>query len=157
MTEDDLLAKVADLSARLSILERTARVTNVSGAGGIAVESIATSEATSSTSYTNLATIGPAVTVDVTTSGSLLVVVFCESQQPSGDTHYISPALSGANTLAAADSNAAYQISTAWVTIGRLVVITGLTAGSTTVTAKYRTGAGLSNDFRNRSIAAIPL
>lgn len=69
--------------------------------------------------------------------------------------------VSGASTVASADDFAiAMQFGDANVLIsnGVTFLVTGLTAGSTTFTAKYRSGNGAHTaNFRNRKITVVPL
>lgn len=120
--------------------------------------SVATYQSTSSTTFTDLATAGPAVTL--TTGTKALVVV--TARMSNGSTGYNSLmgfAVSGASTVSAADertlriwSNAlgAFQVSAAFL-------LTGLTAGSNTFTAKYKAESPSTANFENRSISVIDL
>lgn len=119
-----------------------------------------TDESTASTSYTDLATVGPSVTV--TTGTQALAVISSESYISSGGTQAstcrTSVEISGASSVAATDdtcvcrsgnSGDRYQMS-------RAVLVTGLTAGSNTFTLKYRVSASTGN-FTRRNIAVLPL
>lgn len=121
---------------------------------------VATSQSTSSTSYTDLATAGPAATAVVGTTGFLFVGVTCKTTpDTSAGTSFMGIALSGANTLAAADKYAVEFRRDANATLamwGGSWLITGLTPGSTTVTAKYKVGANNAS-FEHRHVFAIPL
>jgi len=73
---------------------------------------------------------------------------------------FVSFASSGANALAASDANAVTLSSGTLQRASASAVLSGLTPGSTTFTAKYkREGGGGSGSctFVNRSIMAIPL
>lgn len=124
-----------------------------------AAATIATSEATSSATYADLTTPGPAVTK--TTGTSVLVQVYSVSQRPvgTGNTAFMSVAVSGASTVAASDANAAQAAcvsAASGFTLAMAVVLTGLTAGSNTFTAKYRVDGG-TFDFYNRTIVVTNL
>lgn len=112
---------------------------------------VATSESTSATSYGDLSTAGPSVDVDVPNSGE--VMLFLTGQ--IGGNGFMGFALSGANTLAANDDQALRAES-----IGdqatRMVHLTGLTPGTTTVTARYRSSSG-STTFQRRTVSVAPL
>lgn len=121
---------------------------------------VATSQTTTSTSYTDLATAGPSVTVVVPPSGRILVIVGCSaSNSVVNDASVMSFELSGANTLAGSDSRAvthrAYDNGESDAK-SRAVIVEGLTPGSTTVKAVYRSSGGTAT-FSSRDIAAIPL
>jgi len=105
---------------------------------------VATVQNTSSTAYTDLGTVGPAVTV--TTGTSVFVVMCCGSTNTlsAGDTSFMSFSVSGATTIAASDANSA-QCNGGGNEFGNCVflgtLVTGLTPGSNTFTAKYRVDA----------------
>jgi hypothetical protein len=118
---------------------------------------VATAETTTSTTYTDLATPGPAVTVTVPASGKVLVSVTSgmKNSNASNPT-FMSFAVSGATTQAATDTRALSLLGNNFQQASASFVLTGLTPGSTTFTAKYRTDGGTAT-FQNRSIWAIPL
>lgn len=115
------------------------------------------SESTTSTSYTDLTTAGPTVTV--TTGTRAIVIVSAEMNNSSaGNTCFMSYAVSGSSTISAFDSNAvmfesdpASQI----IVASRVSLESGLTAGSNTFTSKYRVAGG-TGIFDNREIIVIP-
>lgn len=114
-----------------------------------------TEQTTTSTSFTDLATAGPAVTASTGTRA--LIVFSALMYQTTGGTGYCSVAVSGATTLAANDTNAITYASTAFgSSMCRVLLLSSLTAGSNTFTMKYRTTANTLNAGR-RSIAVIPL
>lgn len=120
---------------------------------------VTTAETTTSTTYTDLATTTDTVTVTVGASG--LVMVFVQAMMSSNGNNYsyVSFALSGANTLAAADINCIENVeaSSGWISqLSGAFLLPGLTAGSTTFKMKYKAGAGTST-FNNRAISVIPL
>lgn len=114
---------------------------------------VATSQTTTSTSYADLATVGPAVTV--TTGTSALVIISADLTAPAGDNAFMSVAVSGASTVAAADSKALKMTNTNTSQKSRVMLITGLTAGSNTFTAKYRVGSG-TGTFVYRELVVVP-
>jgi len=123
---------------------------------------VATSETTTSTTYTDLTTSGPAVTI---TTGTKVLIGYgaAISNNTASDGAGISFAVSGATTSAAADS--ATRGLTATITsgtlntdrLGRVDMFTGLTAGSNTFTLKYRATLGGTATFGNRFIWAMAL
>lgn len=138
--------------------------TELYSAAGLGTDSavVSTAQTTTTTSYTDLSTSGPAVTV--TTGTRALVIFGCgitKTIASLGNSGYMSFAVSGATTSAASDTNScwiSYPLSTAnfQFRIQRAMLVTGLTAGSNTFTAKYRVD-GSTFEFRNRDIAVIPL
>ncbi len=133
------------------------------GAAGGSITSAAarveTDQDTSSTSYTDLVTSGPAVTL--TTGTKVLVIIGCFHYADTTDKYaYASYAISGATTSAASDDfsvntrmiNAAFNASAASVASVRTV-----TAGSNTFTMKYKTTTPANAHFIHRQIIVIDL
>lgn len=131
---------------------------------------ISAGETTTSTSFTDLTTPGPAVTVTVPVSGKLLVMIGSRMDSKTGaygnsGDGYMSWALSGANTAAASTS-----LGFLSGVVGMLddhyayfnpffsYLLTGLTPGSTTVTAKYAAvSGGLPAYYGQRQLVVIPV
>lgn len=119
---------------------------------------VATAEAATSTSYVDLATSGPAVTC--TTGTTVLVLVSVKYYGSPGNAYpSVSPAVSGATTLAAADGHSLHTRvfdAIAGGSYTQAILLTGLTAGSNTFTLKYKvaTNGGI---FSDRTILVIPL
>ena len=122
------------------------------------VNSVATAESTTSTTYTDLATVGPAVTITVPSTGVVLVSMSAAMNIPSAEqAARAGVALTGANTVAV-DDGLALDSQTIYSSASRTFLITGLTAGSTTFTMKYSTtSSGSAAGFRRRSLSVIPL
>jgi hypothetical protein len=121
---------------------------------------VATSESTTSTTFTDLTTSGPAVTV--TTGTKALVIIGSEMYQSTVDRGIaMGFAVSGATTISAsdADSIGIYNGENDQVAVkcsGAFVVT--LTAGSNTFTAKYkRRGASGTAVFNDRKIFVMNL
>lgn len=120
---------------------------------------VATNQSTTSASYTDLATVGPSVSV---VTGTIALVWFGAAQAHSSSDNETacSVAVSGASTVAA---NNAWQHSTDGVTAGNYTrgtsfhVFTGLTPGTNNFTMKYRVGVSGTGSFQNREIAVLPL
>ena len=121
-------------------------------------DAIATSQATATTTYVDLATVGPTVTI--TTGTRALVILGCSSSNSiTGNAGRMAIDLSGATTLAASDTNSfmvssgnasdAYQGS--WVTL-----YDPINAGSNTFKAKYRAVTAGSASFSNRVVSIMP-
>lgn len=121
------------------------------------MSSVATNESTTSTSYTDLATSGPSVTL---TTGSVALVILSAQifNNTAGKFSFMSCAVSGATTDAADDDDALFFESSAandQMGASRARLYTGLTPGSNTFTAKYRVDAG-TGSFLRRSLIVIP-
>jgi hypothetical protein len=121
---------------------------------------VATDQTTTSTSYVDLATAGPAVTV--TTGTKVLVSVKASMANGAASTgQLMGVAVSGATTLAASDTYAAGYKYIATVNFqpvfAATFLIEGLTAGSNTFTAKYRSATGDTVYFKERMISVVNL
>ena len=120
---------------------------------------VATSQTTASTSYADLATVGPSVSV--VTGTSAIVTVEALITNSAAATNYAGYAVTGASAVAGADATAAVVVTSAAnvpnLTVSSTKIITTLTAGTNTFTMKYRVTAG-TGTFVNRSITvqAIP-
>lgn len=129
-------------------------------ATGAQTAAVLTSETEASATYDDMTTPGPAVTVTIGANGLALVSIFCDQANDTIDAKtYMGFAISGATTVAASDNfavsfqsakaAAAYQGSATFL-------VTGLTAGSNTFTAKYRVSSG-TGTFIRRKITVVPL
>jgi len=117
-------------------------------------------QSTTSNTYTDLTTSGPAVTVTTGTKALVIVGAYLKNDETNKES-YMSFAVSGATTISAADDNALMQQQAGYnggikVGASRAVVVT-LTAGSNTFTAKYRTQDGFISRFGNRKIFVVNL
>lgn len=120
----------------------------------IAGASVNTDQGTSSTSYTDLATSGPSVTLTTGTEVYITISAFVYRPSGTGNTSFVAVAVSGATTIAAADANCialAGVFSGGGISISRRFKLTGLTAGSNTFTLKYKVDGSTFN-FNLRSI-----
>lgn len=117
---------------------------------------VTTAQTTTSTSYANLTTTGPAVTVTTGTKAALFYGCRLENSTAGAQT-WFSVAVSGATTTAANDEwgglmdgiTAANQ----W-DFSMFKMFDNLTAGSNTFTMQYRVTTG-TGTFANRQIAVI--
>jgi len=173
-TGDTLYASGANTLARRAI-GSTGDVLTVSG--GIptwaapvssipvsATAEVTTAQGTTSATYTDLATAGPAVTLTTGTKALVIVSSFInESSGSGGGNFYASFAVSGATTVAADDKNAvAMYVDSGQGNAGRgrasSATLVTLTAGSNTFTTKYRNAAGSGTAFFvNRQIFVLNL
>lgn len=137
-----------------------ASVTPTKLATGAATASVVTSETTTSTSFVDLATPGPAVTVTIGANGlALLIITADQFNATAGATSFMGCVLSGSNTEAASATNA-YSVKNVGgsleTNLSFVRLLTGLSPGSTTFTAKYAVSSNTST-FTNRKIAVVPL
>jgi hypothetical protein len=126
-----------------------------------ATASVVTQQNTTSTSFTDLTTAGPAVTL--TTGTKVLVIVTCwltnGTSQGDAESDF---AVSGATTRAANEETSLYFKGDAANTSCGLRASSAtyltVTAGSNTFTVKYRRQAGVGTaTFKNRQITVIDL
>lgn len=129
-------------------------------AARVFADAIATLEATSSATYTDLATVGPSVTVDIGTSGRAIVMWGATiSPSAAGTGGSVSFAVSGATTIAATNW-AALLINegTTGPQLGaaKVAFVDSLNPGSNTFTLKYqRLGVNANVSFFDRTIVVI--
>lgn len=115
---------------------------------------VETSESTSSTAYTDLATAGPSVTM--TTGTRVIVDVTCAiSNNTAGTNNFATFAVSGATTTSASDIRALIWTpgSAGHQMRGTVRTVLAVNAGSNTFTMKYRVSSGASSgSFLRRRI-----
>lgn len=137
----------------------------VGGAGdpyaGVQWASVVTAEqGTNGTAYVDCATVGPSVTVTIKPSGRARVTITANmSESDSNDGGRMGVAVSGANTIAADDSKSLAffpKVTGAYACYSRVIFYTGLNAGSTTFTAKYKDSGG-DNTWSQREILVEPM
>lgn len=151
-----IAATGGDTNIDLKLLPKgTGRIV-MNGAGAPVAAAVATSQTTTSTSYTDLSTAGPEVTATIGASGIALVIISGALSNSGANYTNMSFAVSGANTQAASDAYSHNNKSTDIINKANVFLLTGLNAGSTTFTAKYSVLAG-TGTFSNRRIAVIPL
>lgn len=144
----------ADSTATAGVKWATPTTAGVTAAAGATV---ATSQTTTSTSYTDLATSGPSVTVTTGTTAIVIVSAKMSNNNNYPDT-FMGFAVSGASTVSASDANAAVHKSGNWGGGSRTacIVLTGLTPGSNTFTAKYRVASD-TGTFSDRTITVLSI
>jgi hypothetical protein len=118
---------------------------------------VETEQTTTSTSYTDLTTAGPAVTV--TTGTKALVIISCEANNAANNSvSFMAYAVSGATTTAATNDTALYQRrqSASYDAHYSMASVITLTAGSNTFTAKYKVD-GSTGTWSKREIFVMNL
>lgn len=112
---------------------------------------IATSETTASTTYVDLATVGPSLSG--LPDGQYLIFHGCECKESGGGSGAImSYSVNGA---AAADANLAENANTQFASVARPTIQTLKTGGSNSLVAKYRVGAAVTGTFASRFLIAL--
>lgn len=139
----------------------TAALTNASVTAdklstGAATDTVATQQTTTSTTFTDLATTGPSVTVTIGANGLALVSIAASMFTNAAGGYAVAGfVVSGANTIAA--DNRMIVNGLAEIMYGNSILLTGLTPGSTTFKLQYRVIGAVTGTFSLRSIAVIPL
>lgn len=121
---------------------------------------VATAQTTTSTTYADLGTPGPSVTLDVPASGEVTVDLSAMFQSAGVNQQgFMGVVLSGANTLAAADARAASITGNpsggVQGVMSRRLHLTGLTPGTTLFKAQFRTSVNTAT-FSNRMLIVDP-
>jgi hypothetical protein len=111
-------------------------------------------ETTTSTAYTDLATVGPSVTI--VTGTSALVFIDAELFIVDTGSAKMSVAVSGASTIGADDNRALVNPAVNTIAAGFMALYVGLTAGSNTFTAKYKTQTAGTVQFGRRRLVVVP-
>lgn len=121
-------------------------------------DTVDTSETTTSTSYVDLATVGPQITA-TTGDKALLLYAVQMNNSVSGSASLASWAVSGASAVSAGDATS-LNVDTAAnfqdVRAADIRRVTGLTGGSNTFTLKYKVSAN-TGTFQRRHLVLIGL
>jgi hypothetical protein len=119
---------------------------------------IATSETTTSTSYTDLTSVGPAVSITTGTAA----IVFLKSGIDNNTANigtFMGFTISGASSVAANDAQAidiAGIAAASRARIGGAFLVTGLSAGTNVFTAKYKVASASTGTFTQRDLFVAP-
>lgn len=111
-------------------------------------------ETTTSNSFTDLTTPGPAVTAG--TGSEALVLFAAQLTHSAADFSLVSVEVSGASSISPSDDYAlASQQGTSLMQSGHFMYFSNLVPGTNTFTLKYRVGSG-TGSFRRRRIVVMP-
>lgn len=117
---------------------------------------VATSQTTTSTTFTDLATVGPSVTITTGTQALVFVSSACENNNENFNVDF---AISGATTRAASGTTMLAGRGRTSVDLRLRATVVNLmtvTAGSNTFTMKYSVGGG-TGTFYDRTITVVAL
>ncbi len=133
----------------------------VSGTNSIAervstTANVLVAETTTSTTFADLATVGPAVTVE--TGPAALVLVHGSVENTGAGSSRMAYEVSGTSSIAPADNRGigTFGVAGSGVVASGVALHTDLTPGSNTFTAKYRVASG-TGTFQSRRIVVFPL
>lgn len=169
---DLIVGSAADTAARLAVgtdgffLKADSGATNglawasvAQAVTAINLDYISTEQSTSSTSYTDLATTGPTVTLTTGTSAIVVFGAIYRDNDNLGNDGFMSVAVSGASSVSASDTWSAFgNQGLNLCHIVNAYKFTGLTAGSNTFTTKYKKSGGTSSaGFYNRFLLVIAI
>jgi hypothetical protein len=119
---------------------------------------VATNQTTTNVAYVDLATVGPAVTLNMVNGqrAEVTVSAFC-SNVDDGAISFMSFAVSGAWTLAANDTNAAKYLAIKTFTstgqmVERTTIVAATATGSVTFTCKYKSDGTFLQHWDTRRI-----
>lgn len=146
-TVDGYHANVIPTANMIPVLDANGKM-NPSTVVTIGSNFIGTVESLNNSSWSDLSTVGPVVTINVPVSGRVLVTVGANfAGNATGSFQGMGFALSGANSVIASDDFAAFSTNTGgrW---SMSFLLEGLTPGSTTFTAKYKTGGNFQYSAR---------
>lgn len=118
----------------------------------LGTQNVATLQTTTSTSYTDLATVGPTATI--TSKGTKAIALWALNQSTTSGSCASSVAVSGATTTAAADTSGTVGSDGGRTAIGWAVFT--ITPGSNTYTLKYRVTGGTGTFLDRRMMVWAP-
>lgn len=124
--------------------------------------SVLTAQNTTSTSFTDLATAGPSVTLTTGTEALVTISAILGQGLDAGQVIHAGVAVSGASTISASTNYSLYlngddfTSSSGNVSLSTTFKLTGLTAGSNTFTMKYKTSSSEAR-FENRHITVFAI
>jgi hypothetical protein len=118
---------------------------------------VATNQTTTSASFTDLATVGPTVTVTTGTNAMVFAGCAAGPTATSGNQAIAGVAVSGDTTIAADTDLIATGTSNSLQYVGAMLRYTTLTPGSNTFTMKYLIQSGDTGAFSCRRILVLPM
>lgn len=151
----DNLLEVAPAKATTAGYHFVSTGTNAIAERAILTAAVSTSETTTSTTYTDLATAGPSVSL---TTGTQALVWIAASLSNSSSSSFSAATtdISGATTAGGGIANAVVNYGTLANRFGVCWLATGLTSGVNAFKINYRVNAG-TGTFADRSITVMGL
>lgn len=125
---------------------------------GAATSQVNTQQSTTSGSYANLTTVGPAVTVTVSASGIVMLGFSClMTATNASDGGRASISINGSTPDDAHSIEHFASNADGSSTVSRTMLLTGLTPGSNNFSMKYKTTGTNAQNFENRDLWVLPL
>lgn len=119
---------------------------------------VLTNQGTSSSSYVDLATVGPTVTLDTNTSVLLFIAANIDTSTTSGVQALIGLEISGATTVAVANRMISAQNNGNFMNLTHFERLNILTPGLNTFKLKYQSQGGtVQANFVNRRLLVVPV
>lgn len=122
---------------------------------------VSTSQTTTSTTYTDLTTVGPQVTVHLESGQSALLVAealsFVSAEGSTAALFSVDVAGPGASDLAAADANGVENGNAKWTPGTKHTLFTATSAGDHVCTMKYKVVGAITGNWKERRLTVIPL
>jgi hypothetical protein len=133
--------------------------TNWRRQGIAATADVATNQTTTSTSYADLTTPGPAVSLVLASGQKAFITIGSRINHSAGGgaSAVASFAVSGAATIAAADVDGYENTTTGGITMSRSTLFTAAATGTFTFTMKYKVTTSGTGSYLNRRISAVAL
>ena len=121
-------------------------------------DTVATGQTTSSSSFTDLATVGPTVTLTTGTKALIMLSVQLDNQANSRQ-GTASIEVTGASSVSPSDAPAfhLYSSSNTALQATTTYILSGLTAGSNTFKVKYKAAGSTTVNFGERRLSVIDL
>jgi hypothetical protein len=150
--------QTAQILARAFAILDTILAPSVAGTAGIRSATVATVQATTSTTFVDLGTPGPSVTVLVPGTSVLCLLHADAGASAASQYATLGILISGATTVEATVNIAVNDLpASGYLPICRIFLITGLNPGTNTFKLQYSSGVGGSINFSRRDITIIPL
>lgn len=135
--------------------------TKVKAHNDVEQDTVSTSQSTTSTTYTDLTTTGPAVTVHLEVGQSVLIVAealsFIAAEGATAALFSVDVAGPSTSDLAAADANGIENGHAKWTPGTKHTLFTATAAGDHTATMKYKVIGAQTGNFKERRITGIVL
>jgi len=122
---------------------------------------VSTSQNTTSTSYADLTTVGPQVTVHLESGQSALLIAeamsFVSAEGSTAVIYSVDVAGPSTSDLAAADANGVENGNAKWTPGTKHTLFTATAAGDHVCTMKYKVIGAITGNWKERRLTVVPL